>query len=191
MKKQVGSGTGTFPDNSISALRLARIVVDRVVNAQLSGAANTEQQLRRLELELKILVEHRGSQWAEDELQALLVAALASDILAPYVIAWHHSPMGFDRSQVQAYQAKRAGATAGWPDLQLLLRSKNGAAKQVFLELKTETGALSKIQKTMHESLRLAGLSIVTCHGLSATIDALVDVLCENPLKTVYKRRTE
>ena len=183
----------TFPDNSLAALRFSKIVAFRIRQNLSAGGAvepyDVTVQSYRLLHELQALIAQRGAQWAEDELQALVVAGLRSDLLEPWVITWHHSPLGFDRSAVQAYQAKRTGATAGWPDLQLLLRKIDGSPVQLLIELKTDTGSLSTVQKHAHEKIRAAGLAVVTCWGILAVVDALVDAISGHPLKTAYKHR--
>lgn len=179
-----------FPDNSIPALRLARLVRDHILISPPAPQGGRGEAEGRLQQEYQALVALRGSQWAEDELQALLVAALRTDLLAPYVITWHHSPLGFDRSAVQAQQAKRTGATAGWPDLQLILRNIQGEPVQLFVELKTDSGSLSPVQRETHARLTGAGFQVCVCHGILSCVDALIDALRGDEIKTRYKRRT-
>ena len=75
------------------------------------------------------------------------------------------------------------------PDLQLLLRKIDGSPLQLLIELKTDTGSLSTVQKHAHEKIRAAGLAVVTCWGILAVVDALVDAISGHSLKTAYKHR--
>lgn len=49
-------------------------------------------------------------------------------------------------------------STRGWPDLTIVLPSGN----VIFVELKTETGRLSKLQQHVHEKLRGNNANIYT-----------------------------
>lgn len=65
----------------------------------------------------------------------------------------HHSPAGIGKLGWKGKNMmKTHGVMPGWPDLEILYRSK-----MIFLEIKTKTGRVSAAQKICHRRLTLAG----------------------------------
>lgn len=59
----------------------------------------------------------------------------------------HHSPNGGYRNAVEASKFKSMGTRAGFPDLILLYPSADGTHSFLLIELKTEKGRQSDLQK--------------------------------------------
>lgn len=68
-------------------------------------------------------------------------------------------PNGGARNTISAKNLQAEGVLAGVPDL--FLAAQGG----LFIEMKTLKGRLSHAQKSIHDQLRGAGFSVVTCHG--------------------------
>jgi hypothetical protein len=117
--------------------------------------------------------------YREEEMQALFVAALRADPLQWDPLQWgivavHHTPMGFHRTRFQQVQAKRAGAGAGWPDLDIRLVDQDGRSVSKLLELKVGQGRASKEQQATISRLTGAGFDISIANGL---FDACLTIL--------------
>lgn len=113
----------------------------------------------------------RSSQW-ETEIQALLVSALRSGVLSDVVMV-HHSPMGGHRSAREGAELKRAGASAGWPDLDIRLRGGVG----LLLELKAPGGRLSKTQQETLQKLSGCGFLAKAAIGLHQAVEIILEAL--------------
>lgn len=81
---------------------------------------------------------------------------------------WFHCPNGGSRHVAEATKLKRMGTKPGIPDLILL---NSGAV--YFLELKTATGKLSKVQKEAHLAIDDAGFLVATTYGLDEALETL------------------
>lgn len=91
----------------------------------------------------------------------LLRAALPSDALATTF------PAG-GGGRIRGAILKGMGLLPGMPDWLVA-----HAGKTLWLELKTETGKLSPVQKVCHERLRGAGHQVEVCRSIFDVIDAL------------------
>jgi hypothetical protein len=83
---------------------------------------------------------------------------------------WCHVPNGGWRSPIEAAIFKGLGVVAGVPDLLIIYDGECFG-----LELKSERGYLTNIQRDTHERLRAAGCHVATAHGLDAAIKQLTD----------------
>jgi hypothetical protein len=82
----------------------------------------------------------------------------------PGVFVWHPFSGGY-RKPREAAIYKSLGATAGLPDVMVLYRG------QFFgLELKSDDGRLTDIQRNCHERMRTAGAVVATVHGIDSAI---------------------
>jgi len=84
-----------------------------------------------------------------------------------------HGGGGLRRGQI----LKAMGLHAGWPDLILLVNKR-----AVFVELKTQSGALSPAQKAVHIAIAVAGGLVKTCRSIDE-LKAFLEVLGV-PLRT-------
>jgi hypothetical protein len=93
-----------------------------------------------------------------------------SDLLIGY-------PAGVNLGLMQRVRAKAMGLTAGVPDLQLLVptfdKSTGKVIPGLFIEMKSEKGRLSPIQKSFHEKLRLYNYTIVISYSSAEAISAI------------------
>ncbi len=80
-------------------------------------------------------------------------------------LVWTATANGGKRNAREAARMKAEGVKAGMPDLLFWYRCRAYA-----LELKTETGRLSKIQETMLIKLRAAGATATHVHGLDQAL---------------------
>ena len=117
----------------------------------------------------------------EEETQALLVAVLLSDPIAwspgrVGVVDANHSPQGAAKSRFQAAAMRRAGARAGWPDLDVRLVTPSGP-HGVLLELKVGKGRESAEQKARRLRLVAAGYDARLVRGLGEALLAVVNLL--------------
>lgn len=107
----------------------------------------------------------------EDEVQAALVATLMADPLEwqpgrAGVVAVHHSPLGYYRSGASSELARRAGARAGWADLDVRVAGPGGPPLSLLIELKVGKGRPSKAQRETQERMRDAGFDYDVFWGL-------------------------
>lgn len=95
-------------------------------------------------------------------------------------------PAGINLGVTARMRMKAMGLTAGVPDLQLLLPriyplkllaesgmyfiNEKRFCPGLFIELKTEDGKLSQIQKEYHEILRSQRYTIVTCYSFEEAV---------------------
>jgi VRR-NUC domain len=102
----------------------------------------------------------------EDQIQRAILQHLA--LRAVRNSFWFHVPNGGWRSPVEARVFKGLGVKAGVPDLILIAN-----AKAYALELKTEGGRLTPIQRTVHVLLAAAGAEVATAYGLDQALEQL------------------
>jgi hypothetical protein len=79
-----------------------------------------------------------------------------------------HVPNGGFRSRVEAKIFAGLGVTAGAPDILLW-----HGGKAFALEIKSETGKLSKDQAAMLERLAKAGVTTAVCYGIDNAVATL------------------
>jgi len=131
----------------------------------------------------------------EEETQALLVAVLCADPLAWVpsrrvqdahtltqiggrvgVVDVNHSPQGSAKSLFQAAAMQRAGARAGWPDLDVRLVTPSGP-HAVLLELKVGKGRESATQRLRRDRLVASGHDARLVRGLGEALMVVVELL--------------
>lgn len=76
----------------------------------------------------------------------------------PYVC--YATPNGGSRGRRQGAALKAEGVLAGIPDIHI-------PALALFIEMKTSTGKLSKVQKEVHEDLRRDGQTVEVCRSVN------------------------
>jgi hypothetical protein len=94
----------------------------------------------------------------------------------PYI--WEvmfHVPNGGHRHIKTAFDLKQEGVKAGVPDyfVPYPTKSKHG----LFIELKTETGRLSKVQQDYLDRLEKLGYECVTAYGWQQAVEFLENYL--------------
>jgi hypothetical protein len=97
------------------------------------------------------------------------------DLLATARVAgvwWHHSPNGEIRDARTGAKLKRMGTSAGFPDLQIFVPGERPA----FLELKSEVGKLSDVQKQWRQYLEWLGCKYCVANTPEAALAFLVEV---------------
>jgi hypothetical protein len=110
----------------------------------------------------------RRRQQPERALQIALVGHL--QWRAPPDLWWAHYPSGGRRSRIAGAILKGMGARAGVPDLLIVSRGRLFA-----MELKSDRGRLSPVQRETHAAMRKAGVVI----GVAGDIDQALDLLGE------------
>ncbi len=83
-------------------------------------------------------------------------------------VTFFHPANGGKRTKIEAAIFKGQGVRAGVPDLWI---GQHG--RTVFVELKSETGTVTKSQKTMHEELTYHGFPVAVCRTIGEVVDAL------------------
>ena len=83
-------------------------------------------------------------------------------------VFWFHVPNGGWRSPIEASVFKGLGVKPGVPDLVLI-----GNGKPYGLELKTERGRLTPVQRTTQALLAAAGAEVATAYGLDQALEQL------------------
>lgn len=68
-------------------------------------------------------------------------------------------PNGGKRGRMEAMRLVVEGVTAGMPDLHI-------PALKLWIEMKTPTGAVSKVQKEIHERLKACGQTVAVCRSV-------------------------
>ena len=91
------------------------------------------------------------SRFSEDKIQAVLVNWLKNRS-----IGFQVGLEGAKRGKIEQARMKRLGMMPGHPDITLFLQG----AKTVFIELKTESGKVSPLQKQRHEDLKRWGFDV-------------------------------
>jgi hypothetical protein len=79
-----------------------------------------------------------------------------------------HVPLGGYRRPVEAAILKSIGTIAGVPDLVCILYGR-----VYCLEIKTERGRVSEVQRVVHERLRRAGAEVVVAFDLNEVLAQL------------------
>lgn len=96
---------------------------------------------------------------------------------------------GIPLAVIRSVQMKRQGMVSGAPDLFLAVaRSSLGGVRRnhgLWLEMKTEVGRLSPVQKEMHELLRNQGYAVVTAHSFDEAVNALTAYLRDDAAEQV------
>lgn len=82
-----------------------------------------------------------------------------------------HIPLGGQRHSRAAARLAAMGTKAGWPDYIIV---HNGNA--IFIELKTDRGSLSAVQKQVHEKLRLCGATVLVARSIEGIECALLEM---------------
>ena len=70
---------------------------------------------------------------------------------------------------------KAMGLRAGFPDLQLMVGSKN--AYGLLIELKTPKGVVSDVQEEYHAKLREQYYTVVICRSFNEAVTTIIDYL--------------
>lgn len=83
-----------------------------------------------------------------------------------------HVPNGGLRNLREASKFKSMGVIAGVPDLLLINKGK-----LYGIELKTEDGVLSKVQKELHKVWELNGIEVLVTYGLKESIDEITKII--------------
>ncbi len=98
---------------------------------------------------------------------------------------------GVDVDIKTAVRLKRMGLRAGFPDLQLLVpgsvANDNEVSHGLFLELKTNRGNVSEVQKLYHEKLRSINYTVIVVRSLEEAISWIKTYLDRVP--NLYERR--
>jgi hypothetical protein len=79
-----------------------------------------------------------------------------------------HVPLGGYRKPIEAAILKSIGTIAGVPDLVCILYGR-----VYCLEIKTERGRVSEVQRVVHERLRRAGAEVVVAFDLNEVLAQL------------------
>lgn len=80
-----------------------------------------------------------------------------------YAPLLHHSPNGGRRNAREAGRFKAMGTKAGFPDL--FLPVARGAWHGLFVEMKTETGRQSPLQRAWEEAVEAQGYRYEICRS--------------------------
>jgi hypothetical protein len=102
----------------------------------------------------------------EQELQRAVVQHLAWRA-RPRVFAFH-VPLGGFRRSVEAAILKSIGTVAGIPDIICIFEGRC-----YCLELKSEHGRVTDVQRVVHERLREAGAEVAVTYGIAAALEQL------------------
>jgi hypothetical protein len=81
-----------------------------------------------------------------------------------------HVPNGGWRSPIEAKILKAIGTVAGIPDIICIFEGR-----AYTLELKSEGGRVTDVQRVVHDRLREAGANVAVAHGIDAAIAQLVE----------------
>jgi hypothetical protein len=81
-----------------------------------------------------------------------------------------HCPLGGWRSVIEAAIFKATGTVAGIPDVCVVYQSRLYA-----LELKTDSGKLTPIQRETHARMREAGAIVSTAYGIDEALAQLME----------------
>jgi hypothetical protein len=99
----------------------------------------------------------------------------------PYPQPLVHSNHNNASNVVLGMIARTQGRLAGIPDLTIRYSKKNAGGTLVpmvlDIEVKTETGRLSKPQKQVHAILKDHGFLVITCRGVSDALNQVRSIL--------------
>lgn len=95
-----------------------------------------------------------------------------------------HVPNGMIRRKMDAAILRGMGVVAGVPDFLLFFRGKT-----YFIELKTTTGKLTKIQQEYHEKLRAQGFEVYVVKKFEEFVKLLNEIFYERHEKLREKIR--
>ena len=84
-------------------------------------------------------------------------------------------PNGGLRTKREANKLKHEGLTAGIPDLIFAYRNR-----AYFLEIKTETGVLSDVQREITEKLIVQGFSVCVCRSCKEVEIIIMRILADH-----------
>lgn len=129
--------------------------------------------------------------WTEaEEQEALVNWANMSRGKYPQLFWLLHIPNGGTRHPAEAVHLKRMGVKAGVPDL--FLPYPVLPFHGLWIEMKSETGRASSLQKEWIEKLRAFGYAAYVCVGFKAGQDCLVSYL-EGKIQaqTTYCQKTD
>ena len=107
----------------------------------------------------------------QDEQIAVLTWAYYMTGKWPCLERLYHTPNGGYRNQAEAVQLKRMGVKPGVPDLHLPYPA--GGYHGIWLEMKTEKGKVTAVQRDWIEYLRSVGYRAYVCHNTGEAINAL------------------
>lgn len=74
-------------------------------------------------------------------------------------ILLHHSPNGGKRNKFEAEKFRLMGTRSGFPDIFIVVAKRGYHG--LFIEMKTDTGSLTKNQKEVHELMKSEGYYVV------------------------------
>lgn len=114
--------------------------------------------------------------WSEaEEQEALMNWASMSRGKYPQLFWLFHIPNGGTRHPAEAVHLKRMGVKAGVPDLFLPFPVK--PFHGLWIEMKSETGRATSLQRDWIEQLRLFGYAAYVCMGFKSAQDCLIAYL--------------
>lgn len=80
-------------------------------------------------------------------------------------------------------QVKAMGLTPGYPDLFLALPTPHHGG--LYIEMKTKTGTVSKVQKVIHEKLRSQSYKVEICRSYEEAVAVIEDYLKNTSTRNV------
>ncbi len=85
----------------------------------------------------------------------------------------YHIPNGGNRSAREGAKFKLMGVVAGIPDL--FIGIPNATFHGLYIELKTATGRVSKVQKEVHRIARGNGYAVAVCRSAAEAIETILN----------------
>lgn len=146
----------------------ARKAVTRVMR---EAALEEMDSLRKKPLTLETITE-------ADEQEAVMTWAKYNTWKYPALRWLHHIPNGGSRHPAEAVTLKRMGVKAGVPDLCLPFPAHGFHG--LYIEMKSEKGYASPLQKEWLEALNGNGYKAVVCRGAQSAINELESYLKED-----------
>lgn len=95
----------------------------------------------------------------------------------PFASLLVHIPNGQNVGEIHGARLKKAGLRAGFPDLVLFLPTKTHHG--LCIELKTDVGVASALQKDMIARLNEEGYKALVCKGFDAAYNVLDSYMSE------------
>lgn len=117
-----------------------------------------------------LLPERPARLYEEEQLHRAVVQYLKWAL--PDDAVYFHVANGGLRSKHIAAKMAALGVRAGIPDLEIVWAGLDG--KSLFIELKTEKGAISSVQKQMHQRLVRCKAIVQVCRSVAEVADALI-----------------